>query len=96
MRFTVTTNRLDVIGRIWMPDCVCAMSYTLSEHDLDVMRQDGPITRDDVQLWCNSHCGDFQEVIDFAADFGAGEFESTWQKEENEMTFWDCMYGEEG
>lgn len=97
MEYTTTVNRLDVVGRIWMPNAVCAMTYDLDSHDVETIRDysDGVITRDAVQSWVDSHCGDFAEIIDFAADFGNREFECTWTDETNEITFVDCMYGTE-
>lgn len=97
MQYTVTVNRLNVIGRAWMPATVCAMTYDLTSHDMATIRDygDGTITRESVQRWVDTHCGDFSEVIDFSCDFGNREFECDWADEDNEMVFIDCMSDEE-
>ena len=97
MQYTVTINRLEVIGRIWMPSIICAMTYDLDSRDVETIRDygDGTITRDAVQQWVDTHCGDFAEVIDFACDFGNRVFECSWADEANEITFMECMYPDE-
>ena len=85
---TITINRIDVIGYIWMPGNVpCAQSRDLTSHDIENI---GELTRDNIQAWIDSHFGDFSNIIDFRADIG--DFLSEWSEEESEYTFSDCMY----
>lgn len=96
MRYAV--SHVSVIGHIWMPNCVCAYDYPISEHDVEMMRnEDGTITREDVEDWLSSHAGDFQSVDDFSAIIGDGEntLEFGWSDDENEGTYQDCMFGDE-
>jgi hypothetical protein len=97
MKYTVTLNRLQVIGRIWMPNVVCAQSFDLDNYHMQIIEDygDGQVTRAGVALWLDTHAGDFQEIIDFSADFGDNEFVSDWENEDSEYTFYGCMYGEE-
>jgi hypothetical protein len=92
---TWLTNRVQVIGTIWMPNTTCAMDYTLSDNDVESLRdENGIIERSAIAEWLDTHAGDFQSVIDFQADFG-DDFVSAWENEENEMIYNDCMYGME-
>ena len=97
MRYTRVVSQVQVIGRIWMPDAVCAMDYTLSAHDLENIRDGRPlaeITREDIAGWLSTHAGDFQEIIDFRADLSEGSEDKVidWENEENELTYYDCMF----
>jgi hypothetical protein len=92
MRITHTVNRIDVLGRIWMPSITCAYSYELSGYDLQNV---GELTRENVQLWLDQNAGDFSEIIDFSVNFGDEEFVSPWADEESEYLFLDAMYGSE-
>mgnify|MGYP001582538419 FL=1 len=55
-----------------------------SEYSAPLMR-----TREELENWLGTHSGDFSEIMDFAA-LPDIPFES----EDNEMLFWDLMYGE--
>lgn len=89
--YTVTVNEIHVIGRIWMPASMCAMTYKLTAHDLENI---GELTRENVQGWLDTHSGDFQSISDFHADIG--DFDSPWGSADSECSFMDCMYpGEE-
>ena len=98
MRYTVTKNIIQVIGKIWMPAITCAEELTLSDYDMgNLAEEDGTITRELVESWLTTHSGDFQSVEDFRADFDwhNKHFESDWQSEDSEYTFNDCMYPHE-
>lgn len=91
-------SHISVIGPIWMPECVCAMDYTLTPFDIDNMSgKDVAITREHVRNWIDCHSGDFQYVTDFSATIGNnGEtLEFPWASDESEMTYCDAMYGNE-
>ncbi len=91
MQFVVERNWIEAIGPIWWPaGQICAMRYDLSAHDVDNI---GEVTRENVEQWLATHSGDFQHVKDFYA--AVGETEISWQDEENEFTYTDCMYGNE-
>lgn len=91
MRYTVTTQVVQVIGNLWMPDTVAAMQYSLSPYDLANM---DPKNRDDVERWVMLHTGDFQNIIDFRADFTIDDKSviHEWANEESESTYSDCMF----
>ena len=95
MRYTVVASVVRVIGTIWMPAATCAMDYTLSSGDLENARDDdGKLTRDSVELWLDTHAGDFQHIIDFEADLADGDVDVVipWATEEGELTYIDCMF----
>lgn len=97
MRYQKRVSRVDVIGRIWMPAVVCAMSYTLEDRDLDHIREDGRgrYTRPAVDRWLTTHSGDFQNIIDFRvtiSDAAGRDFDSDFKSAESEITFNDCMF----
>ena len=94
-RITYTINQIQVVGTIWMPNATCAMDYTLTDSDVESLRdENGIIERSAIFGWLGTHAGDFQSVIDFNADFG-DDFVSAWESEENEAIYIDCMYGED-
>ena len=103
IRYTVTKQRIKVLGRIWWPyGAVAAIQRELSTYDLENLTsgQRGqlatgdPRDRDDVEAWVHTHCGDFSQVIDFRADFHLGDEQVVhdWSREESECEFTDCMY----
>jgi hypothetical protein len=63
----------------------------------DVKDEDGNITRESVQDWLDSHAGDFQTIDDFRADIADGDRDVIieWATEDGEMTYSDCMFGDE-
>lgn len=76
-----------------MPNALGATTYNLSGYDIENMRDDdGTITRDSVESWLDSHSGDFSSIVDFSVTIGDNEFDSSWQSEESEMHFNDCMF----
>lgn len=95
MRYTVTRQRIDLIGTIWMPATVCAQSKDLSDYDMSNIGD--PHNRDDVERWLLLNSGDFSNVTDFRADFHIGDehIVHEWQSEESELTFNDAMYPSE-
>lgn len=95
MRYLTVVSRVDVIGHIWMPNIVCAMSYDVRSED--VTDDDGNVTRESVEDWLSSHAGDFQSVDDFRADIALGDADVIipWNDEESEMTFAECMFPSE-
>ena len=93
-------SEIDVIGPIWWPaGSTAATTYNVTGYDVENMRgDDGQVTRESVELWLGSHAGDFQHVTDFHASIedGADTVDIPWQQsEESELTFNDCMYGED-
>ncbi len=85
--YMVTINEIQVIGDIWQPGAgTCAMTYSLRSYDLENI---GELTRDNVDRWLTCNSGDFQSIEDFRADIG--DWESPWESEESEYTFFDCM-----
>lgn len=103
MKYTVTKSTIDMIGTIWLPAVTCAATETVPQSSVDNLRDlDGAVTRDSVQDWIDMHCGDFQNVTDFAASIelpnrhgGTDTLDIPWRDEESEMTFNDLMFGED-
>jgi len=107
MKYTVTKSLLRVVGNIWQPGIgLCAMEYNLDDYDVGCMREtdgdtlpvtEGPITRESVQRWIDTHCGDFSNVVDWWASIeNNGEtIEFHWQDEQHEVDYYDCVYGSE-
>ena len=96
MRYTITKQRIDLIGTIWMPAVLCAQTKDLSDYDMKNLGD--PHDRENVEQWLMCHSGDFQHVEDFCADFHVGDehIVHEWAKgEESECRFTDCMYPEE-
>ena len=95
MRYTITKQRIEVLGYIWMPNALCAQVRDLSAYDMENLGD--ARNRDDVERWIALHCGDFSRVVDFRADFDVdGEhIEHAWTSEENELAFNDAMYPSE-
>ena len=101
MRYTVTKSIIQVVGKIWMPATMCAMEYELDSYKLGNLlaevEEGESLTREHVAYWLSLNSGDFQGVEDFRADLELPDgtnFTSDWEKEENEMVFSDCMFGE--
>ena len=90
MKFTVERNWVEVVGYIWMPNVKAAQRIKLSGYD---MHNIGEPTRENVEHWLSLNAGDFSEVTDFSATIG--ETVIPWTDEENELTYFDCLYGEE-
>jgi hypothetical protein len=94
MRVTYIVNRISVVGRPWMGG-LAAMDYTIDPSDLyKLYDASGQITRDSILLWADTHCGDFNEILDFTADIGE-DLVIPWLKADNELVYNDCMYGTE-
>lgn len=96
MRYTVVTNRIEVIGGIWWPyGATAAYQYAPSTDDL--RDDDGNVTRESVQGWLNTHAGDFSSITDFYANVAVGEddVELPWADDESEMIWTVCMFGED-
>lgn len=94
MRYTVKRSYINVLGRLWMPNCAASIRQTLSQYDIDNMRDDsGKITRDSVEQWVMTHTGDFSSITDFEADIEDGDENIVipWESEENEMAYLDTL-----
>jgi hypothetical protein len=52
---------------------------------------------DAIEHWVNLNSGDFQSVEDFRADIetSEGNIVIEWQSEDSEITYNDCMFGDE-
>ena len=101
MRYTVTKSIIQVVGKIWMPAITCAMEYELDSYKLGNLlaevEEGESLTREHVERWLAVNSGDFQSVEDFRADLelpDGSSFTSNWEKEENEMVYVDCMFGD--
>jgi len=87
MKFTIERNWIEVIGVIWLPPITCAKRIDLSPYDMENI---GEPTRENVEQWLCTHAGDFQSITDFHAI--VGETDIPWATEENEFTYFDCMW----
>ena len=95
MRYIVIRQVVQILGRLWMGG-TAAMDKDLSAYDLENIED--PTDRDSVADWLAAHSGDFQEVIDFRADFHVGDKHVVheWEKgEDSEIAYNDCMYPSE-
>ncbi len=95
MKYTITKQIIQVIGKLWMPGITAAASKTLSAYDLANIGN--PKSRRDVERWLVCNTGDFSCMLDFRADFDIdGEhIEHDWADEESELIYNDCMFGGE-
>ena len=84
---TITIRRIDVIGSIWMPASLCAMTYDLKQSDVDNI---GELTRENVAKWLSTNSGDFQSIQDFRVDIA--DFESDFENADSERIFDNCMF----
>lgn len=94
MRYLVKKSFIEVLGIIWLPPIECAQTITLSQYDVDNIREgDGSITRESVEQWLCTHAGDFQSIKDFCASIEDGDktVDIEWASEQGEMAFADCM-----
>lgn len=98
-RYVVVKSVVQLLGKIWMPPVTCGYETTLSDYDVENMRNsEGVITRESAEQWIILNSGDFQSIEDWRADISLADgtdimFE--WANEESEHTYWQCMYGEE-
>lgn len=83
-----------------MPPVMAAMTYNLSDDELNNMWNDeftdieDAITREDIEEWLSKHAGDFQEIVDFYADISFGDEDQIfpWENEESELIYNNCMF----
>jgi len=94
VRYTVTEQRVDVLGELWMGG-QAATTIRLSPYDLENLGD--AADRDAVESWLAKHSGDFASVTDFRADFHLGDTHVVheWEKEDSEGDFGACMLGED-
>lgn len=98
MKYTVRKSVVEIVGRIWLPPVVCNQTRTLSDYDVENCRDEaGNITRESVERWVFTNCGDFQEVIDFAASIedGPETVNIAWASEAGEEAFIGCTSWED-
>ena len=99
MRYNARKSFVLVLGCIWMPNALAATEYPIQDSDIQNMTDDsGIITRESFNLWLDSHSGDFQSIVDFRASISTPDgkdYDFDWLEEDSEVTFNDCMYGEE-
>jgi hypothetical protein len=101
MKYMVRKSYVEVVGRLWMPQCLAATRIPLDRYDVENIRAqgEGEITRDAVDLWLTTHTGDFSEVLDFAASIEDPDTDATidllWSSEDSEFTYLDCMFPED-
>ena len=94
MRYTVTKQRVEVIGQLWWPmGPTFAQTRDLSAYDLENIGD--PAKRYDVACWIDMNFGDFSSITDFRADFHVKEqhIVHEWRHgEDSEMAFNDAMF----
>lgn len=82
-----------------MPACNGAYTYRLEPRDVESIRErsaDGAtIDRGGVEKWLALHTGDFQEILDFRATIGDGEFDCDFASEDGTLAYCDCFPEEE-
>jgi hypothetical protein len=104
MKYITRISYLDVLGKMWMPHATASLHIPLNSYDVDNIigysNQDNDsakhgITREGVQLWVDSHVGDFSEITDFVGSIehpGTGEtIDIEWSSEDNEMAYYDTL-----
>ena len=93
MRISYTKNIIQVIGKIWMPQIMAAMEYTLTDSDLRRYGIDKEnCTREQIEEnWLYTNTGDFSSIEDFRIDFGSNHV-IEWKKPDSELTYNDCMF----
>lgn len=96
MRYTVRKSVVQLIGTIWMPSTTCGQEKTLSDYDVNNIRDriEPGITRANVEDWLTCNSGDFSSVEDFSASIEDGDntIDIPWNSEESECPYNDCMY----
>jgi hypothetical protein len=92
MRYTVTKQAIQILGRLWMPGVEAATDKTLDEYDMGNIED--VRDRDSVLNWLGANSGDFSAIIDFRADFHVGDehIVHEWADEENEFKFSSYMF----
>jgi len=92
MKLLIKKSVVWVVGHIWMPNTQSAYQYELTSHDISNIAENGTITRDNVEQWINSHCGDFRTIEDFSASIELGEdtLDFPWENEDSECIYNDC------
>jgi hypothetical protein len=104
MKYTVRTSYLDVLGKMWMPHVTASLHIPLNGYDIDNIigysneandSAKNGITREGVELWLNTHTGDFSEITDFTGSIehpATGEtIDFEWSTEDNEMAYYDTL-----
>lgn len=89
---------INIIGPIWWPvGSIAATTVKLSRYDIETIRAygDGTIDREAVELWANSHVGDFQEIRDFAVFIPSEGIDIPWANEDSEIEYNGAMFGDE-
>jgi hypothetical protein len=93
-------NYIEMIGLIWQPGVIAAQRHELREYDIGniegIAREvydSETITRDAVEHWLCLNSGDFSGITDFSGSINGVKF--SWNDEESECTYFDCMYGQE-
>lgn len=95
MRYTVTKQRIEILGTLWMPGVNAGTVRDLSPYDMHNLGD--PENRDDVERWICLNSGDFSNIVDFHADFDVDgkHVEHPWAAEEHELEFMDAVYPSE-
>ena len=97
MRYIVTKQRVQVIGKIWQPGVgICAEVKDLTDYDMSNIEDPGNLA--DVEHWISLHFGDFREILDFRADFHWNDIQIVYEwknGEESELAFADAMFPSE-
>jgi len=100
-RYLVRTSYIDILGGIWWPyGAVCSLRKTLSQYDIDNMRnRQGRITRKSVERWVCLNSGDFSSIVDFSASIEDDTTNQTidlpWTSEETEAQYLDTLNSED-
>ena len=96
---TVVVNQIRFIGHIWQGQ-VCAKDVVFPEGRREEWNREAIASfLSGRGKGASKDVGDFQDIIDFECDFSEGrgkgkrkDWKSPWEKEENELTYNDCMF----
>jgi len=96
MRYVVRKSIIKILGTIWLPPIQAALELTLSDNDVNNIRDrvELGITRRNVESWLDCNAGDFQSVEDFMASLedGTETIEIPWSSDEAMIAYTSCMY----
>jgi hypothetical protein len=73
---------VQILGRLWMPQCKAAMDMKITKHNWQVIDTDfNNLTLNEIEHYVITHSGDFSEIIDFTVD--------KWEEEDHPKTWID-------
>lgn len=101
MRYTVSVSEVRILGHLWWPMApLAATCKQLDPYDVQNIKGEAAqlgepaVTREAVEQWLTSNCGDFSEVVDFSAslEVDGQTVDIPWADEDHECDYSDCMY----